>query len=113
MECAQAWQVQTPYLAQNIHQDRRRNAGGSGVSPRTIRNWASDGLRVMDDTRPALIRGVDLMDEARMLSPRNRRATERLPVTMRSMPYGIWAAPCGNDGADTTAEAALKRRCIA
>lgn len=34
----------------------------SGVSPRTIRNWASDGLRVMDGTRPALIRGDDLMD---------------------------------------------------
>ncbi len=32
----------------------------SGVSPRTIRNWASDGLRVMDGTRPALIRGDDL-----------------------------------------------------
>ena len=34
----------------------------SGVSPRTIRNWASDGLRVMDGMRPALIRGDDLMD---------------------------------------------------
>lgn len=34
----------------------------SGVSPRTIRNWASDGLRVMDGTRPALIRGDDLRD---------------------------------------------------
>ncbi len=32
----------------------------SGVSPRTIRNWASEGLRVMDGTRPALIRGDDL-----------------------------------------------------
>ncbi|QIE41624.1 helix-turn-helix domain-containing protein [Rhodobacteraceae bacterium SC52] len=32
----------------------------SGVSPRTIRNWAADGLRVMDGTRPALIRGDDL-----------------------------------------------------
>ena len=30
------------------------------VSLRTIRNWASDGLRVMDGTRPALIRGDDL-----------------------------------------------------
>ena len=34
----------------------------SGVCPRTIRNWASDGLRVMDGTRPALIRGDDLYD---------------------------------------------------
>lgn len=33
-----------------------------GVSPRTIRNWASDGLRVMDGARPALIRGDDLKD---------------------------------------------------
>lgn len=34
----------------------------SGVSPRTIRNWAADGLRVMDGTRPSLIRGDDLRD---------------------------------------------------
>lgn len=34
----------------------------SGVSPRTIRNWASDGLRVMDGARPILIRGDDLRD---------------------------------------------------
>ncbi len=34
----------------------------SGVSPRTIRNWAADGLRVMDGARPALIRGDDLRD---------------------------------------------------
>lgn len=34
----------------------------SGVSPRTIRNWASDGLRVMDGMRPVLIRGDDLRD---------------------------------------------------
>ncbi|MDF1856500.1 helix-turn-helix domain-containing protein [Pseudooceanicola sp.] len=32
----------------------------SGVSPRTIRNWAADGLHVMDATRPSLIRGDDL-----------------------------------------------------
>ena len=32
----------------------------SGVSPRTIRNWAADGLHVMEDMRPALIRGDDL-----------------------------------------------------
>lgn len=34
----------------------------SGVSPRSIRNWAADGLRVMDGTRPTLIRGDDLRD---------------------------------------------------
>ncbi|WP_146348530.1 helix-turn-helix domain-containing protein [Falsiphaeobacter marinintestinus] len=34
----------------------------SGVSPRTIRNWAAGGLRVMDGTRPSLIRGDDLRD---------------------------------------------------
>lgn len=34
----------------------------SGVSPRTVRNWASDGLRVMNGTRPVLIRGDDLRD---------------------------------------------------
>jgi transcription elongation factor Elf1 len=34
----------------------------SGVSPRTIRNWGSDGLRFLDDARPVLIRGDDLRD---------------------------------------------------
>lgn len=34
----------------------------SDVSPRTIRNWAADGLRVMDAERPVLIRGDDLRD---------------------------------------------------
>ncbi|SHH76262.1 helix-turn-helix domain-containing protein [Marivita hallyeonensis] len=34
----------------------------AGVSLRTIRNWASDGLHVMNGTRPALIRGDDLRD---------------------------------------------------
>ncbi|WP_052254268.1 helix-turn-helix domain-containing protein [Leisingera sp. ANG-S5] len=46
----------------------------SGVSPRTVRNWASDGLRVMDVTRPALIRGDDLRDYIR--SKRESRATK-------------------------------------
>ena len=32
----------------------------TGVSPRTISNWEADGLRVMDSSRPALIRGDDL-----------------------------------------------------
>jgi len=33
----------------------------SGVSPRTIRNWATSGLRLMQDDRPALVRGDDLI----------------------------------------------------
>lgn len=32
----------------------------SGVSPRTIRNWGANGLHVMEEERPALIRGDDL-----------------------------------------------------
>ena len=32
-------------------------------------------------------------------------------VTMRSMRNDIWAAPCGDAGADTTAEAASKPKC--
>lgn len=32
----------------------------SGVSPRTIRSWIAQGLHVMDDERPTLIRGDDL-----------------------------------------------------
>ena len=46
----------------------------SGVSPRTVRNWASDGLRVMDGTRPALIRGDDLRDYIK--SKRKSRSTK-------------------------------------
>ncbi len=46
----------------------------SGVSPRTIRNWASDGLRVMDKARPALIRGDDLRDHIK--SQRAKRAVK-------------------------------------
>ncbi|WP_417729549.1 helix-turn-helix domain-containing protein [Roseovarius sp.] len=46
----------------------------SGVSPRTVRNWASDGLRVMDDTRPALIRGDDLRDHIK--TKRESRSTK-------------------------------------
>ncbi len=34
----------------------------SGVSPRTIRNWITNGLRVLDGKRPTLIRGDDLRD---------------------------------------------------
>lgn len=35
-------------------------AAVAGVSARTVRNWISDGLFVMNETRPALIRGDDL-----------------------------------------------------
>lgn len=34
----------------------------SGVSTRTIRNWAANGLRVLDEERPVLVRGDDLRD---------------------------------------------------
>lgn len=47
-------------------------AAVTGVSPRTIRNWALDGLRVMDGARPALIRGDDLRDHIK--SQRSKRA---------------------------------------
>ena len=45
---------------------------------------------------------------ARVQSPGNQRAPEQLLVTMRSMRNDIWAAPCGDAGADTTVEAASK-----
>ena len=38
-------------------------------------------------------------------------APERLLVPMRSMRNDIWAAPCGDAGADTTVEAASKLKC--
>ncbi len=34
----------------------------AGVSDRTIRNWAKNGLQLLDSTRPVLIRGDDLRD---------------------------------------------------
>lgn len=34
----------------------------TGVSVRTIRRWASNGLRLLDRSRPILIRGDDLRD---------------------------------------------------
>ena len=43
---------------------------------------------------------------ARTQSPGNQRAPEQLFVTMRLMRNDIWAAPCGDAGADTTVEAA-------
>ena len=33
-----------------------------GVTPRTIRSWARGGLRLLDSTRPVLIRGDALRD---------------------------------------------------
>jgi hypothetical protein len=48
-------------------------------------------------------------DRVRMQSSGNRRATERLRVTTRSMRNDIWDAPSGNGGADITAEVASKR----
>ena len=38
-------------------------------------------------------------------------APEQLLVTMRSMRNDIWAAPCGDAGADTTVEAASIPKC--
>ena len=46
----------------------------TGVSPRTIRNWAVDGLRVMDCSRPALIRGDDL--RVYIKAQRNKRSVK-------------------------------------
>lgn len=56
----------------------------SGVSPRTIRNWASDGLRVMDGTRPALIRGDDLRDHIK--SKRESRSVKTRIETFFCLP---------------------------
>lgn len=52
----------------------------SGVSPRTIRNWAANGLDVMDEERPALIRGDDL--RAYIQSQRNGRKSKTAPDTI-------------------------------
>ena len=52
----------------------------SGVSTRTIRNWAANGLRVMDAERPALIRGDDL--RAYISGQRKSRKTKTTPDTI-------------------------------
>lgn len=56
----------------------------SGVSPRTIRNWASDGLRIMDGARPALIRGDDLRDHIK--SKREQRSVKTRIDTFYCLP---------------------------
>lgn len=52
----------------------------SGVSPRTIRNWAANGMRVMDNAHPALIRGDDL--KAYILSQRKSQKSKTAPNTI-------------------------------
>lgn len=54
-------------------------AEASGVSPRTIRNWAADGLHVMNAERPALIRGDDLRNFIK--EKRENRRTKTTPDT--------------------------------
>lgn len=46
----------------------------SDVSVRTIRTWAKEGLYVMSDARPALIRGDDLRDFIK--SQRSKRSVK-------------------------------------
>ena len=50
---------------------------------------------------------------AKMPSHGNRRAPGPSPETKRSTHRDPWAVPCGDDGADTTVEAASKPKCIA
>ena len=56
----------------------------SGVSARTIRNWAREGLRVMNGTRPALIRGDDLRDHIK--SSRESRSVKTQIDTFYCLP---------------------------
>lgn len=57
----------------------------SGIAPRTIRNWATDGLRVMDGARSALIRGDDLRDDIK--TKRNKRS-------MKTRIDNFYCLPC-------------------
>lgn len=52
----------------------------AGVSPRTIRNWVVNGLYVMDDAHPALIRGDDL--RAYIRNQRKSRKSKTAPNTI-------------------------------
>ncbi len=50
-----------------------------------------------------------VIPSAKTQSPGRRRAPELLREMKRSMRSDIWVAPCGDVGADTTAEAASKQ----
>ncbi|MEM7238763.1 MAG: helix-turn-helix domain-containing protein [Pseudomonadota bacterium] len=49
----------------------------TGVSPRGIRNWSKNGLRLMDTARPVLIRGDDL--HAYIQAQRDARKVKTAP----------------------------------
>lgn len=49
----------------------------SGVSPRTIRNWAAGGLRLMQEDRPALVRGDDLIT---FIKAQRKQRKQSLPL---------------------------------
>ncbi len=58
----------------------------SGVSTHTIRIWGKNGLRIMDSTRPVLIRGDDLSTYIKA-----QRATRKVPTA----PHQIYCVGCG------------------
>jgi len=49
----------------------------SGVSTHTIRIWAKNGLRLMDSTRPVLVRGDDLRDHIKA-----KRAARKVKIAL-------------------------------
>ncbi|WP_319825811.1 helix-turn-helix domain-containing protein [Thalassovita sp.] len=54
-------------------------AQACGVSERTVRNWASDGLPVLNEDRPALVRGDALLIflKGQRKARRNRLSLDR------------------------------------
>jgi DNA-binding XRE family transcriptional regulator len=56
-----------------------------GVSTRTIGNWTRDGLRLLDESHPALIRGDDL---------RNYITAQRESRKVHTELCEIYCAPC-------------------
>ena len=95
------------------------NIGDAPMLPELLNQIPSDqdiGSVTADDTRKCH-EAIAARDAHAVVPPRknakswNQRAPEQLLVTMRSMRNDIWAAPCGDVGADTTAEAASKPKC--
>ena len=57
----------------------------TGVTARTIQNWISDGLPVMDAARPKLIRGDDLRDHIK-----SQRSERKVKTPL----YLFYCLPC-------------------
>jgi hypothetical protein len=69
-------------------------AHAAGVTPRTIRAWSRNGLRLMDSCRPVLIRGDDLLNH--MKAQRQNRKAKTGPGEFYCLSCKAARKPAGN-----------------